>query len=426
MKIDIIMPKMGESITEGTIIKWHKKPGDAVKKDEIIFEISTDKVDTEVPAPAEGYITEILYQEQETVEVGVVVARMSSSQEDYTPDKSDEESIVDEGSMHDIVAKHAAEQQEPIHVAEKKKDSGKGHRALKFFSPLVLSIAQKENVTMDELNKIEGTGIGGRVTKKDILTYVEMRAESAGEEAAVSSSKQGSVDRIPMDNLRQLIMKHMLNSRDTSVHVSEVVEVDMTAIAKIIKEKKTFIYKKDEVKLTYMAFISYAVVKALREFPLLNSSIEGKEILKKNFINLGIAVALEPDGLIVPNIKNAQEKNLIGLAKSISDVAEKARSKKLVPDDISGGTFTITNFGVFGTLHGTPIINQPEVAILGVGAVVKRPVVIEVGELDSIAIKSMMYLTLSHDHRLIDGLQGGRFLGTVKQILENFSENLLL
>jgi 2-oxoglutarate dehydrogenase E2 component (dihydrolipoamide succinyltransferase) len=426
MKIDIIMPKMGESITEGTIIKWHKSPGDTVKKDEIIFEISTDKVDTEVPSPAEGIITEILYREQETVEVGTVVARMSSSQEDYFAEKSDEESIIDEGSMHDIVAKHAAEEQEPIHKAAMKKEAGKGHRAHKFFSPLVLGIAQKENVTMDELGNIEGTGIGGRVTKKDILTYVEMRAESIGEEAPSASSKQGSIDRIPMDNLRQQIMKHMINSRDTSVHVSEVVEVDMTAIAKIIKDKKSLVYKKDEVKLTYMAFISYAVVKALREFPLLNSSIEGKEILKKNFINLGIAVALEPDGLIVPNIKNAQDKNLIGLAKSISDVAEKARSKKLVLDDISNGTFTITNFGIFGTLHGTPIINQPEVAILGVGAVVKRPVVIETGETDSIAIKSMMYLTLSHDHRIIDGLQGGRFLGTVKQILENFSESLLL
>ena len=248
MKIDIIMPKMGESITEGTIIKWHKKPGDAVKRDEIIFEISTDKVDTEVPSPAEGFITEILYQEQATVEVGTIVARMSSSQEDYAAEKSDEESIVDEGSMHDIVAKHAAEQQEPIHVAEKKKDSGKGHRALKFYSPLVLSIAQKEKVTMDELDKIEGTGIGGRVTKKDILTFVEMREESLGEESASTPSKQGSIDRIPMDNMRQLIMKHMMNSRDTSVHVSEVVEVDMTKIAKIIKAKKSFVHKKDEVK----------------------------------------------------------------------------------------------------------------------------------------------------------------------------------
>ena len=420
MNIDIIMPKMGESITEGTIIKWFKKVGDPVKVDEIIFEISTDKVDTEVPSPNEGFITEILVKEQETVDVGTIVARLSSSQDAQSLSQPAEVSV------HDIIAKNAAGNGQTS-SNEDKPGLEKGHRSLKFFSPLVLSIAQRENVTSEELHNISGTGIGGRVTKKDILTYVEIRAEHDSQSEVNSNPPMsGSVERIPMDNLRTLIMQHMIHSRDTSVHVSEVVEVDMTRVANLIKEKKSYIFKKDDAKLTYMAFISYAVVKALREFPLLNSSINGKEIIKKNFINLGIAVALEPDGLIVPNIKNAQDKNLVGLAKSISDVAEKARTKKLVPDDISGGTFTITNFGVFGTLFGTPIINQPEVAILGIGAVVKRPVVIESDGVDSIAIKSLMYLTLSHDHRLIDGLQGGKFLKAVKGILENFNDNLLL
>ncbi len=228
------------------------------------------------------------------------------------------------------------------------------------------------------------------------------------------------IEKIPMDNIRQKIMQHMINSRDTSVHVSAMLEVDMTKIYNFIKDKREEYIQKEGVKLTYMAFISYAAIKALKEFPLVNSTIEGSTIIKKKFINLGIAVAIQPTGLIVPNIKGADERSVIGLAKSINDLAERARKRKLSPDDISNGTFTITNYGVFGTIFGTPIINQPEVAILGVGTVTKKPVVVEIDGGDTIAIKPIMALTLSHDHRLVDGMLGGRFFKFVKDYLESF------
>jgi len=436
--IDIPMPKMGESVMEGTIIKWLKKPGDAVKKDELLFEISTDKVDTEVPSPEEGTLAEILVNEQETVEVGVTVARVSKKggivQQKPPAAKQEQREPVKE-------VKEAAPEPVQMKKEEKPKQSGGG-----FYSPLVMNIAQKENVGYDELELIEGTGVEGRVTKKDILSYVESRGKGTPKprtrpteertpqqqeitsepvEENVTQPSGNGVELIPMDNIRQKIMQHMVKSRDTSVHVAGITEVDVTRIHNIIKNSKDGFLKRENVKLTYMAFIAEACIKALKSYPYMNASIDGTNIVQKKYVNLGFAVALEPNGLIVPNIKNASEKNLTGLAKAINELSTKARTKKLTPDDISNGTFTITNYGIFGTLFGTPIINQPEVAILGVGTVTKRPVVIEVDGSDTIAVRHMMFLSLSHDHRLVDGMLGGKFLKYIKDYLENYDNRLI-
>jgi 2-oxoglutarate dehydrogenase E2 component (dihydrolipoamide succinyltransferase) len=434
--VSLEMPKMGESVMEGTIIKWHKKVGDKISKDETIFEISTDKVDTEIPSPVDGMLAEILIGEQETVEVGTVVAKISTGSGKVVSTNTEQKTELKEtpvapSAMHDNFSKS------PIpDSAISKEDTAK------FYSPLVLSIAQKENVSFDELKKISGTGLQGRITKKDILTFIENRKsekitslpKDIQEKDVISAAPapsfapsgirigetSGGIEKIPMDNIRQKIMDHMVASRDTSVHVAEMIEVDMTRIHNFIQENKEEIKKRDGVKLTYMAFIAQACVKAIKAYPLINSTIDGNTILQKNYINLGIAVAIEPTGLIVPNIKGTEQLNLIGLGKAINDLAFRSRNKKLTPDDISGGTFSITNYGVFGTLFGTPIINQPEVAILGVGAVNKKAVVINVDGSDAIAIRNMMALTLSHDHRLIDGMLGGLFLKHLKDSLENF------
>ncbi|HQI39801.1 MAG: 2-oxoglutarate dehydrogenase, E2 component, dihydrolipoamide succinyltransferase [Ignavibacteriales bacterium UTCHB2] len=434
--IEIAMPKMGESIVEGTIIKWHKKVGDAVKKDETIFEISTDKVDTEIPSPENGTLAEILVGEQETVGVGTIVAKLAVGADVKIAPKVQQE-VSKEKSVIDEPVNLQSSVSETVKKSSEQKGSGS-----EFYSPLVLSIAQKENISLDELRSIDGTGLEGRVTKKDVLAYLEKRKDMKSQVQVKKEIKAASpapefipslspvvysdadVERIPMDNIRQRIMDHMVLSRDTSVHVTGLIEVDMTRIHNFINTKKDEIMKKENAKLTYMAFIADAVVKSLKKYPLVNSTIDGNVILQKKFINLGIAVAIEPTGLIVPNIKGAGDRNIIGLARAISDLANRSRTKKLTPDDISNGTFTITNYGVFGTIFGTPIINQPEVAILGVGAVQKKPVIIEVDGTDTFAARHIMALTLSHDHRLIDGMLGGLFLKNVKEILENFDGSL--
>ncbi len=430
--IEIPMPKMGESVMEGTIIKWHKKVGDAVKKDEILFEITTDKVDTEIPSPEEGTITEILVGEQETVSVGTIVAKISAkggiSPEPEIHNKQTKMELVESVAFSDSSA-NVIEGFDTVSPQSLKNKPGN-----KFYSPLVLSIAQKENVSFEELENIKGTGIENRVTKKDILSYLENRKNLPIKKLAISVEP---IDKIkiennvqwkededfvkePMDNIRQKIMQHMVKSRDTSVHVAAINEIDMTKIHNFIKNNKDVYLKRENVKLTYLPFIAFAVIKALKHYPYVNASIDGTNIVLKKHINLGFAVALEPNGLIVPNIKNADEKNIKGLAKALVDLTNRAKTKKLSVDDITGGTFTITNYGVFGSLFGTPIINQPEVAILGVGAVTKKPVVVEIDGIDSITIKPMMYLSLSHDHRLVDGMLSGRFLKYVKDYLENF------
>ena len=445
--IEIAMPKMGESVMEGTIIKWHKKVGDKVNKDETIFEISTDKVDTEVPSPAEGVVSEILVAEQETVEVGTVVAKLSSGSAPVKPKpvetpKPEAPKVIQEKTI-ETKKVESIPQQEKTKVQTVSDETAKSGGS-RFLSPLVLNIARKENVSFNEIDTIKGTGLDGRVTKKDLLEYIENRKSKPAEVKTAAPPKEekapapsfdysspkityseNEVEKIPMDNIRQKIMQHMVNSRDTSVHVSALIEVDMSKIYNFILKNKDEYQENLGVKLTYMPFIANACVKGLKEFPLINSAIEGSTIIRKKFINLGIAVAVEPTGLIVPNIKDAGEKNIIGLAKSINDLAYRARNKKLTPDDITNGTFTITNYGVFGTIFGTPIINQPEVAILGVGTVIKKPVVVEVDGTDTIAIKPIMALTLSHDHRLVDGMLGGRFLKFMKDTLEDFNENSL-
>ncbi|MFH0734374.1 MAG: 2-oxo acid dehydrogenase subunit E2 [bacterium] len=425
--IDIPMPKMGESIMEGTVIKWYKQVGDIIKLDETIFEISTDKVDTEVPSPVEGIMTEILVGENSTVPVGTVVARIKTNTGIVRKPIVKEESKL-------------AIKENIVNIEEPKVDKIKNEKTdiNSFFSPLVLSIANKENIPFDELQKIAGTGIKNRVTKNDILNYLKYRTDiieiktNMEKPSPVISPKivsysntNSDIEVIPMNNIRQKIMTHMLNSRDTSVHVSAVIEVDMLKIHNYIQQNKASILQKEGIKITYLPFIAYAVIKALKEFPFINASINGKDIILKKYINLGIAVAVEPNGLIVPNIKNADEKNIRGLSKSITELSTKARSKGLVPDDIMNGTFTITNYGVFGSLFGTPIINQPEVAILGVGTITKKPVVVEIEGMDTIAIKPMMYLSLSHDHRLVDGMLGGKFLKYIKDTLENFDTNIV-
>ncbi|MCF8242344.1 MAG: 2-oxoglutarate dehydrogenase, E2 component, dihydrolipoamide succinyltransferase [Melioribacteraceae bacterium] len=433
--VDIIMPKMGESVMEGTIIKWHKKVGDKIEKDEIIFEISTDKVDTEVPSPEAGILAEINVAENETVEVDTVVARLSTSGGIVKEKKSEpkKEQLAE--------SKTEIKKEEPKEIKQQPgKDLSVG-KSDRFYSPVVVNIARSENISFDELESLDGSGADGRVTKKDVMDYLETRKgggaaqpsqskpkvqQTAAEKSEDAKFSAGEgIELIPMDNIRKRIMYHMVNSRDTSVHVTAVLEADVSKIHTFIQENRERFLQNTGVKLTYMPFIAYACIKALQKYPYVNASIDENNIVLKKFINLGIAVAVEPNGLIVPNIKKADEKSILGLTKAILELSNKSRGKGLTPDDIMDGTFTITNYGVFGSLFGTPIINQPEVGILGIGAVQKKPVVVEVDGTDSIAIKSMMYLSLSHDHRLVDGMLGGKFLIEIKDALENFDTNLV-
>ncbi len=422
--IDIVMPKMGESVMQGTIIKWHKNVGDKVQKDETLFEISTDKVDTEVPSPADGILAAILVNEQETVDVGVVVAKISPSGFVLKISKAET------GKGKRVEEEKIEMKKESITPVVEAKPEFKEAGATRFYSPLVLNIARKENISFEELETIEGTGIGGRVTKKDILNYISsgrkpQRIEIPVKET-ISTSKPTAIKPgegfviEPMDNMRQLIMNHMIKSRDTSVHVVGIQEIDMSRVYNYIQKNKDSFFEREGIKLTYMPFIIDAVIKALKDYPYVNASIDGTNVVRKNYINIGMAVALDPMGLIVPVIKNADEKNIVGLAKAVYDLGTRARNKKLLPDEVKDGTFTITNYGVFGTLFGNPIINQPEVAVLGVGAVTKKPVVIEVDGQDMIAIRPMMYISLCHDHRLVDGALAGKFMMRLKEYLEKF------
>ncbi len=434
--IEVPMPKMGESIMEGTILKWHKKVGDKVRRDEIIFEISTDKVDTEVPSPVDGTLAEILFGENDTVAVGVTIAKISTSGGIVKPKQLMQEHDQDQEHVQDPVKNTPGKQEQEkkhINISNQREPIVTSNR---FYSPLVLNIARAEGISMSELETIPGSGIGGRLSKNDLLSYIQNRKSGSVSFSKVESIPTPRVDApkftpgqrvevIPMDNIRQRIMHHMINSRNTSVHVTAIIEVDMSRIHNFIEKNREAFAANEGIKLTYMPFISFAVIRGLKEFPLMNASIDGNNILMKKYINLGIAVAVEPNGLIVPNIKNADEKNVRGLAKSIADIGNRSRTKKLVPDDIMDGTFSITNYGVFGSLFGTPIINQPEVGILGVGAVTKKPVVVENDGVESIAIKPMMYLSLSHDHRLVDGMLGGKFLKSVKDTLENFDTTII-
>jgi 2-oxoglutarate dehydrogenase E2 component (dihydrolipoamide succinyltransferase) len=420
---------MGESIAEGTIVRWIKKVGDAVDRDEPLFEISTDKVDAEIPAPAAGVLTEIKVKEGETVAVNSVVATIGSSSDVSKPEPTASVAPASGQSRDSIVPADVVDQPHAKTAVPARKTNGRAAAATKPVeddsrkqrsSPLVRRIARDNDV---DISQIHGSGLGGRVTKHDILEYIEGGARDQGTGAQAQESVDvrgarpaGQVEIKPLSVMRKKIAEHMVLSRRTSAHVHSVFHVNFSTVERIRQHRKTE-FEQLGAKLTYMSFIAKAVVSALRRFPVVNASLDGDNVIYKKDINLGIAVALD-SGLIVPVIKHADEKNLLGLSRAISDIAARARSKQLKPEEVQDGSFTITNPGVFGSQFGMPIINQPQVAILGVGTIEKRPIVVD----DAIAIRTMAYLTLGFDHRLVDGATGDQFMAHIKQQIEEFDE----
>ena len=418
MAVEVIMPKLGESITEATILEWKKNVGDSVSRDETILEISTDKVDSEVPSPASGTLLEVLFNKNDTVPVGEVIAIIGEKGEEISSNSSsdiilkNEEDVEVENDKNDELIK------EPIIEKNLFSDTNR------FYSPLVKSIAKKENISLEQLNLIKGTGYNGRVNKNDILNYIKSDKVDSIEEAIDLVENESSFlenKTEPMGHIRKMIAQHMIKSRDTSVHVYSSSEVDMTQIVNYRKENKELFKTRYNTVLTYTPFILDAVIHAIHDFPLINSSIDGDNIKYNQNINMGVAVALPDDNLIVPVIKRSEELNFLGLTRSTADLANRARKGKLNPEEAQGSTFTVTNPGVFGSLFGMGIINQPNVAILSVGTIHKRPVVKETEYGDMIVARSMMYLTLAYDHRIIDGAYGTKFLGKIKELLESFS-----
>ena len=429
--IDLIMPKLGESIVEATILKWHKRPGDAVAMDETVLDIATDKVDSEVPSTADGIIVETLYNENDVVPIGEVIARI---EEDNGADLSSQQSSsAPQHEDADVV-------EEVPYQPEEKKSMNNGNSGIRFYSPLVLNIAASEGISMSELEGIEGTGQDGRVSKKDIMSYLEKRKNAPAPKAAESTqanqihevpattSKQeyvpsvytGNVEIVEMDRMRKMIAKHMIDSQNISAHVTSFTECDVTNLVLWREKVKKDFEKREGEKLTFTPLFLETIVKCIKKYPIINSSVDGDKIIIKKDINIGMATAMPNGNLMVPVIKNADQLNLTGLTKQVNSLADAARNNKLKPDDTSDGTFTLTNIGTFGSIMGTPIINQPQVAILAVGAIKKRPVVIESEQGDSIAIRHMMYISLSYDHRIIDGALGSTFLNAIGKELENF------
>jgi 2-oxoglutarate dehydrogenase E2 component (dihydrolipoamide succinyltransferase) len=421
MAIDVVMPQMGESIAEGTVVRWIKKPGDKVDRDEPLLEISTDKVDAEIPSPAAGTLSEILVQEGQTVAVNSVVARITGEGEGVAAKPKPAAAPAPAPEPPRAAAPPPQQPTKPATQQPEKVTSLEERRRTKS-SPLVRKIAAENKV---DISQIQGSGVSGRVTKNDILDYIQQPGSAAAAGPARTPAptqrkqdfKEGESIRLePLSVMRKKIAQHMILSKQTSAHVTTVFEVDFTNVEKLRRQYKDS-YAERDAKLTYMPFIVQAVVAGLRDWPILNASMDETNIIYHRDYNIGIAVALDW-GLIVPVVKNADEKNILGLAKVINDLGERARSKRLSPDDVQGGTFTITNPGVFGGLFGTPIINQPQVAILGVGGVKKRPVVVETGEGDFIAIRSICLLSLTFDHRLVDGAVADQFMAKVKSVLE--------
>ena len=437
--VDLIMPKLGESIMEATILKWHKKPGDKVAMDETVLDIATDKVDSEVPSTAEGTISEILFKENDVVPVGAVIARINTNENVSENNVSQQNASAQQHEEAEVM-------EEVPYQPEEKKSMSNGGSGIRFYSPLVLNIAASEGISMNELENIEGTGQDGRVSKKDIMSYLEKRknapqskreqapqteqvqSQPAVHEVPQTTSKQeysptvysGNVEIIEMDRMRRMIAKHMIDSQNASAHVTSFTECDVTNLVLWREKIKKDFEKREGEKMTFTPLFVEAVVKCIKKYPIINSSVDGDNIVIKKDINIGMATAMPTGNLIVPVIKNADQLNLTGLAKQVNGLANAARNNKLKPDDTAGGTFTLTNVGTFGSLMGTPIINQPQVAILAVGAIKKRPVVIESELGDSIGIRHMMYLSLSYDHRIIDGALGSTFLNAVAKELENF------
>ena len=437
--VDLIMPKLGESIMEATILKWHKKPGDKVAMDETVLDIATDKVDSEVPSTAEGTISEILYKENDVVAVGAVIARIDAGGKASENNFSHQNESTEQHEEAEVM-------EEVPYQPEEKKSMNNSVSGIRFYSPLVLNIAASEGISMNELENIEGTGQDGRVSKKDIMSYLEKRKNAPQSkpdqpqksqelqatpdvhEVPQTTAKQeytptvysGNVEIIEMDRMRKMIVKHMIDSQNTSAHVTSFTECDVTNLVLWREKIKKDFEKREGEKITFTPLFIEAIIKCIKKYPIINSSVDGDKIVIKKDINVGMATAMPSGNLIVPVIKNADQLNLTGLAKQVNGLANAARNNKLKPDDTAGGTFTMTNVGTFGSLMGTPIINQPQVAILAVGAIKKRPVVIESEQGDSIAIRHMMYLSLSYDHRIIDGALGSTFLNAVAKELENF------
>lgn len=455
-RFEIKMPKLGESITEGTIISWSVQVGDIIKEDDVLFEVNTAKVSAEIPSPVEGKVVEFLFKEGDTVAVGTVVAIVDIGGENSEDEDSVEalqSSATDESVA--VVSKAASEETPQVKAVKSEEE--------RWYSPVVLQLAREAGIQPKELDTIPGTGYQGRVSKKDIKSYIVRKqsgdtittqpaakpspqpvasvapqpvatapAQSSAKPAATPEVQRTTpasgtfsaegVEVKEMDRVRKVIADHMVMSKHTSPHVTNVVEVDVTKLVKWRDKNKDAFFRREGVKLTYMPAITEAVAKALAAYPQVNVSVEGYNILFKKHINVGIAVSLNDGNLIVPVVRDADRLNLNGLAVAIDSLALKARDNKLMPDDISGGTFTITNFGTFKSLFGTPIINQPQVAILGVGYIEKKPAVIETPEGDVIAIRHKMYLSLSYDHRVVDGSLGGNFLYFIKDYLENWKE----
>ncbi len=431
--VDVVMPKMGESIMEATVLKWHKKVGDVIKMDETLLDIATDKVDSEVPSTAAGTITELLYKENDVVPVGAPIARVESGSGAAAPAPT-------APAAAPAPAPAAAPVQNAAPAAPAAATGSTG--GSRFYSPLVLNIAGKEGIGMAELENIPGTGNEGRVTKKDILEYVANRGKApvavpaqaapapvaaptatpapVAAAPAPSAPISGNVEIIEMDRMRKLIADHMVRSKATSPHVTSFTEADVTNLVKWRDKVKTSFEKKYGEKITFTPIFIEAVAACIRKFPMINVSVDGDKIIVKKDVNIGMATALPSGNLIVPVIRNADTKNLIGLSKDVNGLANAARNNKLKADDTQGGTFTLTNVGTFGSLMGTPIINQPQVAILAVGSIKKRPMVLETKDGDVIAVRHMMYLSLSYDHRVVDGSLGASFLTAVANALEAF------
>jgi 2-oxoglutarate dehydrogenase E2 component (dihydrolipoamide succinyltransferase) len=425
-KIELLMPKMGESIIEATILKWNKKVGEKIGQDETLLEVATDKVDSEVPSPVDGVVAEILFPESAVVAVGKVIAIIETEGEASA-----------DNPVESAVAVAAPEARESVPFVEKVAAAAETVQTItsksgdRFYSPLVRNIAKEEHITQAELDHIAGSGAEGRVTKKDILQYVDQRNQSSpavqqGQTqstpvTSVPTFSSGATEIIEMDRMRKLIADHMVMSKQTSPHVTSFVEADVTNMVKWREKNKDAFAKKYGEKITFTPIFIEAVVKAIKDFPLVNVSVEGTKIIVKKSINIGMAAALPSGNLIVPVIKNADFLNLAGLTKSVNDLAGRARQNKLKPEEIQDGTFTLTNVGTFGNLMGTPIINQPQAAILATGAIVKKPAVLETEQGDVIAIRHMMFLSLSYDHRIVDGSLGGAFLKRISDYLEAFN-----
>lgn len=426
------MPKLGESITEGTIVSWSVQVGDVIREDDVLFEVNTAKVSAEIPSPVAGRIVEILFKEGDTVAVGTVVAVVDMGGDD----EPSEPSAGTKESVKAPVADNTGAGTSPVSVQELPKAQAAGSENERWYSPVVLQLAREARILQEELDRIPGTGYQGRLSKKDIKQYIIQKQNGAAGVAAakptVAAVPQSSpvtatsvaegIEVKEMDRVRRMIADHMVMSKHTSPHVTTLVEVDMTKLVKWREKNKEAFFKREGVKLTYMPAITEATAKALVAYPQVNVSVEGYNILFKKHINVGIAVSQNDGNLIVPVVHDADRLNLSGLAIAIDGLAAKARINKLMPDDIAGGTFTITNFGTFKSLFGTPIINQPQVAILGVGVIEKKPAVMETPEGDVIAIRHKMYLSLSYDHRVVDGALGGNFLYFIKNYLENWNE----